>query len=219
MNFDWDWGVVSDFMPVFWDGLELTLRALLFGSLIAFGLGLVWALAMRSPFAWVRWPVTAFTEFVRNTPLLVQLFFLYYVLPEWGPSMSALTTGIVGLGLHYSTYTSEVYRAGIDGVPGGQWEAATALSLPRRRTWGAVILPQAIRRVVPALGNYVIAMLKDSPMIAVIGALDMFGEARSFSNETFTTEAYTIVGVAFLLIAYPASLLIRFLERRLALTS
>ncbi|GAB2899497.1 ectoine/hydroxyectoine ABC transporter permease subunit EhuD [Streptomyces mayteni] len=219
MSFDWDWEVVSDFMPLFWEGVALTLRALLFGSLIAFGLGLVWALAMRSAYAWVRWPVTAFTEFVRNTPLLVQLFFLYYVLPEWGPSMSALTTGIVGLGLHYSTYTAEVYRAGIDGVPAGQWEAATALSLPRARTWLAVILPQAIRRVVPALGNYVIAMLKDSPMIAVIGALDMFGEARNFSNETFTTEAYTIVGLAFLVIAYPASLLIRFLERRLVLTS
>ncbi|WP_062203901.1 ectoine/hydroxyectoine ABC transporter permease subunit EhuD [Streptomyces sp. NBRC 109706] len=216
---NWDWDVVSDFMPVFWDGLAVTLQALVLGSLIAFGLGLVWAMAQRAPFAWVRWPVTALTEFIRNTPLLVQLFFLYYVVPEWGPSMSALTTGIIGLGLHYSTYTAEVYRAGIGGVPVGQWEAATALSLPRSRTWLAVILPQAIRRVVPALGNYVIAMLKDSPMIAVIGAMEMLGEAENFSNTTFTTEAYTIVGIAFLVIAYPASLLIRVLERRLALTS
>jgi polar amino acid transport system permease protein len=125
----------------------------------------------------------------------------------------------VGLGLHYSTYTAEVYRAGIGGVPVGQWEAATALSLPRSRTWLAVILPQAIRRVTPALGNYVIAMLKDSPMIAVIGALDMLGEAESYSNLTFTSEAYTVVGVAFIAIAYPASLLIRLLERRLARTT
>jgi polar amino acid transport system permease protein len=78
-----------------------------------------------------------------------------------------------------------------------------------------VILPQAIRRVVPALGNYVVAMLKDSPMIAVIGAFEMLGEAQAFSNETFTTEALTVVGVAFIVIAYPASLLIRVLERRL----
>lgn len=214
----WDWQVVSDFMPRFWDGVLVTLQALVFGTLIAFSLGLVWALAQRSPLRWVRWPVTSFTELVRNTPLLVQLFFLFYVVPEWGPSMSALTTGIVGLGLHYSTYTAEVYRAGIDGVPAGQWEAATALSLPRHRTWTAVILPQAIRRVVPALGNYVVAMLKDSPMIAVIGALDMLGEAKTFSNETFTSEAYTVVGLTFLLLSYPASLLIRALERRLATT-
>ncbi|ARQ70475.1 ectoine/hydroxyectoine ABC transporter permease subunit EhuD [Streptomyces marincola] len=216
---NWDWNVVGDFMPRFWDGVLLTLQALLFGSLIAFSLGLVWAIAQRSRHAVIRWPVNALTEFIRNTPLLVQLFFLFYVVPEWGPSMSALTTGIIGLGLHYSTYTAEVYRAGIGGVPPGQWEAATALSLPRARTWTAVILPQAIRRVVPALGNYVIAMLKDSPMIAIIGALEMFGEAESFSNETFTFEAYTIVGIAFILIAYPASLLIRVLERRLAITS
>ncbi|WBB59135.1 ectoine/hydroxyectoine ABC transporter permease subunit EhuD [Streptomyces sp. WMMC500] len=213
MTFDWD--VVDEFMPRFWDGVLVTLQALALGTLIAFALGLVWAMAQRAPQRWVRWPVTAVTEFIRNTPLLVQLFFLFYVVPQWGPSMSPLTTGIVGLGLHYSTYTAEVYRAGIDGVPVGQWEASKALSLSRGRTWSSVILPQAIRRVVPALGNYVVAMLKDSPMIAVIGALDMLGEARQFSNETFTTEAITVVGVAFIVIAYPASLLIRFLERRL----
>ncbi|MEU0116183.1 ectoine/hydroxyectoine ABC transporter permease subunit EhuD [Streptomyces bobili] len=211
----WDWNVVADFMPRFWDGVLVTLQALAVGTLIAFALGLVWALAQRSTRVWVRWPVVAVTEFIRNTPLLVQLFFLFYVVPNFGPSMSPLATGIVGLGLHYSTYTAEVYRAGIDGVPAGQWEAATALSLPKGRTWRAVILPQAIRRVVPPLGNYVVAMLKDSPMIATIGAFDMLGEAQSFSNETFTTEALTVVGVAFIVIAYPASLLIRALERRL----
>ncbi|WP_069811194.1 ectoine/hydroxyectoine ABC transporter permease subunit EhuD [Streptomyces sp. TP-A0874] len=213
---NWDWSAVGDFMPRFWDGVLVTLEALLLGSLVAFSLGLVWALAQRSELKVVRWPVTAFTEFVRNTPLLVQLFFLFYVLPEWNLTFSPLTTGVIGLGLHYSTYTAEVYRAGIDGVPRGQWEAATALSLPRVRTWSAVILPQAIRRVVPALGNYVIAMLKDSPMIATIGVLEMLGEARQFGSQTFVmTEPITVVGIAFILIAYPASLLMRALERRL----
>ncbi|MER7663096.1 ectoine/hydroxyectoine ABC transporter permease subunit EhuD [Streptomyces sp. NPDC096193] len=212
----WDWSAVDEFMPRFWDGLLVTLQALVLGALVAFALGLVWALAQRSHLAVVRLPVTAVTEFVRNTPLLVQLFFLYYVLPEWGITLSAMVTGVVGLGLHYSTYTAEVYRAGIDGVPQGQWEAATALSLPRTRTWGAVILPQAIRRVAPALGNYVIAMLKDTPMIFVIGVMDMLGEARQFASETFlTVEAFTVVGIAFILISYPASLLMRALERRL----
>ncbi|WP_340561302.1 ectoine/hydroxyectoine ABC transporter permease subunit EhuD [Streptomyces sp. GSL17-111] len=212
---NWNWDVVSDFMPYFWDGVVVTFQALAIGSLLAFTLGLVWAILQRSHRKWISWPVLSITEFIRNTPLLVQLFFLYYVVPELGISMSALATGIIGLGLHYSTYTAEVYRAGIDGVPAGQWEAATALSLPRRRTWTSVILPQAFRRVVPALGNYVVAMLKDSPMIAVIGAFEMLGEARAFSNATFTFEAYTVVGIAFIVIAYPASLLIRALERRL----
>ncbi|WP_043264474.1 ectoine/hydroxyectoine ABC transporter permease subunit EhuD [Streptomyces sp. CT34] len=211
-----DWSAVGHFMPTFWKGVVVTLQALVLGSLIAFALGLVWALAQRSSLKAVRWPVTAITEFVRNTPLLVQLFFLFYVMPEWGVTLSALATGVIGLGLHYSTYTAEVYRAGIDGVPAGQWEAAVALSLPRRRTWTAVILPQAIRRVAPALGNYVIAMLKDSPMLFAIGVLEMLGQARQFSSQTFqTVEPYTVVGVAFILIAYPASLLLRALERRL----
>lgn len=213
---NWDWSAVGDFMPHFWDGLLVTLQALALGSLISFALGLVWALLMRTPTRWVRWPVGVVTEFIRNTPLLVQLFFLFYVLPEWNITFSALTTGVVAIGLHYSTYTMQVYRAGIEGVPAGQWEAATALSLPVRRTWSAVILPQAIRRVVPALGNYVISMLKDTPLLMAITVLDMLGEARLYSQQHFQfTEPLTVIGVAFILISYPASLLMRALERRL----
>ena len=224
----WDWGAVADFMPHFWDGLLVTLQSLALGSLISFALGLVWALLMRTPTlphartgsrGWgplVRWPVGVVTEFIRNTPLLVQLFFLFYVLPEWGLTFSALTTGVVAIGLHYSTYTMQVYRAGIEAVPVGQWEAATALNLPLRRTWTAVILPQAIRRVVPALGNYVISMLKDTPLLMAITVLEMLGQARLFSQEHFQfTEPLTVIGVAFVLISYPASLLLRALERRL----
>ncbi|KOV58012.1 amino acid ABC transporter permease [Streptomyces sp. NRRL WC-3618] len=204
-------------MPQFWDGLLVTLQALALGSLISFTLGLVWALLMRTPTRWVRWPVGAVTEFVRDTPLLVQLFFLFYVLPEWGIAASALTTGVVAIGLHYSTYTMQVYRAGIEAVPPGQWEAATALSMPLRRTWTAVILPQAVRRVVPALGNYVIAMLKDTPLLMTVTVLEMLGQARLFAQEHFQfTEPLTVIGVAFILISFPASLLVRALERRLA---
>ncbi|WP_436738723.1 ectoine/hydroxyectoine ABC transporter permease subunit EhuD [Streptomyces sp. BBFR102] len=213
---NWDWSAVADFMPRFWDGVLVTLQATVIGSLISFSLGLVWAIAFRAPTRFVRWPVTVVTEFIRNTPLLVQLFFLFFVLPEWGVQFSALTTGIIAIGLHYSTYTAQVYRAGIDAVPVGQWEAATALSLPARRTWTAVILPQAIRRVVPALGNYVVSMLKDTPLLAGIGVLEMLQQSRLEGAATFQyTEPLTVVGIAFILIAYPASLLLRALERRL----
>ncbi|MBD0420707.1 ectoine/hydroxyectoine ABC transporter permease subunit EhuD [Streptomyces sp. NPDC052309] len=213
---NWDWNAVSEFMPHFWDGLLVTLQILVLGSAISFALGLVWALLMRVPSRWVTWPVGVVTEFVRNTPLLVQLFFLFYVLPEWNVTFSALTTGVVGIGLHYSTYTMQVYRAGIEAVPVGQWEAATALNLPLRRTWTAVILPQAVRRVVPALGNYVISMLKDTPLLMAITVLEMLGEARLFSQQNFQfTEPLTVIGVAFIVISYLASLALRALERRL----
>ncbi|MEW2527318.1 ectoine/hydroxyectoine ABC transporter permease subunit EhuD [Streptomyces sp. NPDC047071] len=212
----WDWGAVADFMPHFWDGVLVTLQVLALGSLIAFSLGLVWALAFRAPTRFVRWPVGVITEFIRNTPLLVQLFFLFFVLPEWNVQFSAETTGTLAIGLHYSTYTAQVYRAGIEAVPVGQWEAAKALSLSYPRTWTAVILPQAIRRVVPALGNYVIAMLKDTPLLSGIGVLELLQRSRLEAAQTFQyTEALTVVGVAFVLIAYPSSLLLRALERRL----
>ncbi|MFF7737310.1 MULTISPECIES: ectoine/hydroxyectoine ABC transporter permease subunit EhuD [unclassified Streptomyces] len=213
----WDWSAVSGFMPHLWDGLLVTVQILALGSLMSFVLGLVWALLMRVPSRWVTWPVGVVTEFVRNTPLLVQLFFLFYVLPEWGLTFSALTTGVFAIGLHYSTYTMQVYRAGIEAVPVGQWEAATALNLPLHRTWSAVILPQAVRRVVPALGNYVISMLKDTPMVMAITVLEMLGQARLYSQEHFQfTEPLTVIGVAFIVISYLASLALRALERRLA---
>jgi polar amino acid transport system permease protein len=213
---NWDWSAVADFMPRFWDGLLVTLQVLVLGSLISFSLGLVWAVGFRARSRIVRWPVHAVTEFIRTTPLLVQLFFLFFVLPEWGVQFSALTTGTLAIGLHYSTYTAQVYRAGIDAVPVGQWEAAKALSLPRHRTWLTVILPQALRRIAPALGNYVIAMLKDTPLLAGISVLELLQQSRLESAATFQyTEPLTVIGVAFVLVAYPASLLVRTLERRL----
>jgi polar amino acid transport system permease protein len=213
---DWSWDYVGDIMPQLLDGLWITVQATLLGSLVAFALGLVWAIALRSPARWVTWPVGIVVEFIRNTPLLVQLFFLFFVLPSWGLSFGALTTGVIGLGMHYTTYTAEVYRAGIDAVPKGQWEAATALSLPRGRTWLAVILPQAFRRVVPALGNYVIAMFKDTPMLSAITVGDMLFEANSIGATTFDyMEPITVVGILFIVISYPTSVLLRVLERRL----
>ncbi|MBL1092487.1 ectoine/hydroxyectoine ABC transporter permease subunit EhuD [Streptomyces sp. 9-7] len=213
---NWSWSYVGDIMPDLLKGLWITVQATIYGSLVSFALGLVWALLLRSGSRWVTWPVSIVVEFIRNTPLLVQLFFLFFVLPSWGLTFAPLTTGVIGLGLHYSTYTSEVYRAGIDGVPPGQWEAATALNLPRRRTWIAVILPQAFRRVVPALGNYVIAMFKDTPMLAGITVADMLFQANSISATTFDyLEPITVVGILFVVISYPTSLLLRALERRL----
>jgi polar amino acid transport system permease protein len=122
---------------------------------------------------------------------------------------------VIGLGVHYATYTSEVYRAGIEGVPKGQWEAATALNLPTSRVWRSVVLPQAIPRVLPALGNYVIAMFKETPLLSAITVLEMLAAAKGLGNETFRyLEPLTMVGLLFLLVSLPASLSVRRLERR-----
>lgn len=210
----WDWNYVADVLPALLDGLRITVIATLLGSLVALVLGLVFAVLMRGP-APVRVVARALVEFVRSTPLLVQVFFLFFVLPQFGVTLGALVVGVIALGLHYAAYNSEVYRAGIEAVPRGQWEAATALSLPRSRVWTGVVLPQAIPRVLPALGNNVISMFKETPLLIGIGVLDIVGQAREAGNTTFRyVEVYTIAGLLFLVLSYPAALLVRRLERR-----
>lgn len=213
----WDWAYALDILPDLLRGFVVTLQATVLGSVVALLLGLVIAFVRRVGPRPVTVPLRGFVEFVRSTPLLVQLFFLFYVLPQMGLTLGGLTAGVLGLGLHYATYTSEVYRAGIDGVPRGQWEAATALSLPTRRLWLAVVLPQAIRRVTPALGNYVISMFKEVPLLLGIGVPTMVGAAKEVGSESFRyLEPYTLCGVIFLLASYPTSILVRRLEKRLA---
>src|SRR5690606_36846926 len=123
----------------------------------------------------------------------------------------------IGLGVHYATYTSEVYRTGIESVPRGQWEASTALNLSTGTTWLRVVLPQAIPVVVPVLGNNRIAMFKEVPLLATITVFDVLGEARAVGTQYFRfLEPYTLAGLLFLVISIPASIFVRLLEVRLA---
>ncbi|MYV98189.1 ectoine/hydroxyectoine ABC transporter permease subunit EhuD [Streptomyces sp. SID3343] len=211
----WDWQYAWDIVPDLWDGMLVALQATLYGYVLALVLGLGLALLRRSPSRWVSLPVALISELIRSTPLLVQLFFMFYVLPTIGITWEPLTVGALTLGIHYATYTSEVYRSGIEGVPVGQWEAATALNLPRRRVWTSVILPQAVPRVVPALGNYLISMFKDTPQLIAITVVEVFSTARELNTETFRTlEPFTVAGVFYLVIALVMSGLLRLVERR-----
>lgn len=216
----WSWEAVGELMPALLKGLQTTLYATLAGSLIAIVVGLVFALLGRAQRAAIRVPILAFEDFVRNTPLLVQLIFVYYVaLTNLGlSSLSAFSVGSAVLGVHFASYMAVVYRAGIDGVPKGQWEAATALSLPARQTWGHVILPQAIPKVLPALGNYVIAMFKETPQLIVISVPELLLAAREYRAEhyAYDLEAFTLVGLLFLAVSLPSALIVRLLERHFA---
>ena len=186
------------------------------GFAIALVLGLVLALLRRSRYKAISWTVAFFTEFVRDTPLLVQLFFLYYVLPDFGIVLPAFMTGALALGLQYSAYTSEVYRGGIDAIQRGQWEAATALNLSRLQTYRDIVVPQMIPRIVPALGNYLVSMLKETPVLSVVTVLDMLGLANMIGERTFDyLVPLSMVGLIFLPMTLICSALIHLLEKAL----
>jgi len=197
------------------EGFKITIIATLLGSVLAAIVGLVFAVLRRSPNPYIARPVGFVAEFIRGTPLLVQLYFLFYVLPSAGILLSPLVAGVIGLGLHYGTYTAEVYRGGIDNVPRGQWEAAKACNLSPLQTWLHVILPQAIPPMIPALANYFIAMFKETPLLSAITVLELMNQARSIANTNYRyIEPMTMVGVFFLVISIISVFGLRWLERR-----
>ncbi|AZG09658.1 ectoine/hydroxyectoine ABC transporter permease subunit EhuD [Pigmentiphaga sp. H8] len=211
-----DWAYARAVLPTLLDGLAITVQATLLGMVLAVTLGLVLALMRRAPVRPLAWGAALVIEFVRSTPLLMQLFFLFYVLPVTGVRFSPLTTGVLGLGVHYAAYCAEVYRAGLDSVPRGQWEAALALNLDRWRTLRDVILPQAIPPIVPALGNYFVAMFKDTPLLSAITVVELLQASKIAGSATFRyTEPLTLVGLIFLALSLLAAWGVRRLGARL----
>lgn len=201
-------------LPILGIGLIVTLEATVCGFAIAMAVGLVFALLRRSRSRLITWPVGLIVEFLRDTPLLIQLFFLFYVLPQFGIVLPAFLTGALALGLQYSAYTSEVYRAGLEAIGRGQWEAATALNLTRAQTYRDVVIPQAIPRIVPALGNYLVSMLKDTPVLSVITVVDMLNLANLIGDRTFEyLVPLSLVGLIFLILTLGCSALIHVIER------
>jgi polar amino acid transport system permease protein len=213
----WDWSYAADIMPGLLRAFRVTMGAALTGFALAAVIGLFIAMLARSGIAPLRWFVRAVVEFIRSTPLLVQLFFLYYSLPMITPlSFSAFTTGVIGLGLHYGTYLSEVYRSGIEAVPRGQWEAARALNLSQIKTWFGIILPQAIPPIIPMMGNYLIVIVKETPTLSAITLVEVLLTAKNTASVTYRVfEPYTIAGILFLLLSLVLSFGVARLEKTL----
>ena len=210
----WDNGFAAEIFPELLDAFWLTIRLTAVGMSIALVLGLLVAV-IRYP----RIPVVSkifdfYVLFIRGTPLLVQIFAVYFILPDYGITLSLFVTGVVVLGVNYSAYTAEVYRAGIESLPKGQWEASTALNLSRGRTWTKIVLPQSIPPTIPVLGNYLIQMFKDTALLYAIGALELLTQARAIGqSEGRFLEPLTIAGLMYLVVSYISAVGIRRLER------
>jgi polar amino acid transport system permease protein len=212
----WDWTFAWEILPLLAEASVVTLEATILGFAIAAVLGLAFAIGRMYGPPWLSVPLTGFIEFIRSTPLLIQIFFIYFVFPEIGLVLEAMTAGILALGLHYATYASEVYRAGLANIERGQWEASIALNLTPYHTFRDVIIPQAIPPVVPALGNYLVALFKDTPLLSAIGVLELMQTAKILGSETFRyVEPITMVGAIFLIFSLIAAGLIRIVEARL----
>lgn len=212
---DWDWDYAGEILPDLVGGMWVTVRLTLAALVLAMTLGLALAILRRSRWRIVRWPVGLAVDFIRSTPLLVQLYFLFFVLPAYDIVLPGFRAAVIGLGVHYACYTSESYRAGIESVPRGQWEAATAVNLSTVDTWRSVVLPQAIPTVIPALGNYLVAAFKDAPLAATITVAGIMGVALDKQSESFRgVEPFTLAGLLFLAVSVPAAVFARYLERR-----
>ena len=213
-----DWSFTLSILPQLLQASLKTIGITLVAFVLAVVLGLVLAVARRSRRLWLSWPAASVIEFVRSTPLLIQVYFLFYVLPTYGLNMTALVAGTLGIALHYACYTAEVYRAGLDSVPRGQWEAVTALNLSPWKAYRDVILPQAIRPILPALGNYLIAMFKDTPVLSAITVVEIMQQAKNIGSESFRyLEPITLVGLFFLTISIVLAFGVRQVESRTAL--
>lgn len=202
-----------DLQQILW-GFGLSLLLLVCGLLVSLVGGLVIALAQLSPSRWLRWPAVAYVECIRGLPMLFLVYFLYFGIIEL-VTLDEFPAAVLAFGITYSAFIGEVYRAGILSVDSGQTEAARALGLSARRTMRFVVLPQAIRNILPALGNESIALWKDTALASAIGAGEMMRQARIIGGRTFNFfEVLLYAGVLYILVSLVLSQVQRALERR-----
>jgi His/Glu/Gln/Arg/opine family amino acid ABC transporter permease subunit len=203
----------DELLSAAWATLQLAAGALLIGLVV----GLLVALLRMNRSQRIRRLATMYVELFRGTPALVQLFILYFGLTAVGIEFSSFQAAMIGLGLNASAYLSEVYRAGIEAVPKGQFEAAQTIGMTRYKTMRWVILPQAIRVVLAPIGNVAISLLKDTSVASLIATPDLMLRAQDLSSVYFMPlETYLIVGAMYFVLCFPLSLAVRMLERKTA---
>ncbi len=207
------------FLPSLLQGALLTIAV----SLLAFGLalvlGLATGLARISRLTVLRVVAGCYIQFIRGTPLLLQLFFIYYVLPYAGIVLSPFVSGAMGLTLNYAAYMAEVFRSGIQAIPKGQWEAGASVGMSRRLMLRRIILPQAVRIIVPSIGNFFVSIFKDSALVSVITMRDLMFSGQLLASATYKHfEIFTMVAVIYFMISYPTAKFVEWVEARIDIT-
>lgn len=216
MSFDlaFAWSILPRILSTFGTTLGITIA----GCIGAVALGFLWETLRRSHKVG-RFSMRFLIDFIRSTPILVQVYFLYFVLPEYGITLPALVIGLLALSIYYSGYLAEVFKAGIDSIPAGQFEAARSLGLSRIQLILLIVLPQMLRHIAAPMGNYFVSLLKATPYLAIIAVPEMLSIALEVASDTFRyTEPMAVVGFVFLSLALCFSALVKAIEARLRLS-
>ena len=209
------WRDTVEFFPILLGGVALTVIVTLGSLLLSTLLGLVWALMRVSGVGFLSGLSAGLINVIRGIPIIVLLFYLYFVMPELGVTLTALQAAILGLGIAYSAYQAENFRAGIEAIDKGQIEAAQAIGMGWWLTMRRVVLPQAVKIVLPPYGNIMIMLLKDSSQASTITVAELALQGKLIASSTFkNTSVFTLVALMYLTMSIPLILLVRHFEKR-----
>ncbi|MGV1768386.1 amino acid ABC transporter permease [Rhizobium rhizogenes] len=203
----------QEFLPILMSGIRLTIEVTIGSLILSTLLGIVWAMMRVSPIPILSITAAVIVNVIRGIPIIVQLFFLYFVMPDFGITLTALQAAIIGLGIAYSAYQSENFRAGIQAIDHGQTEAAQTIGMGWGMTMRRVLLPQAARIVLPPYGNIVLMMLKDSSQASTITVAELALQGKLIASSTFqNASVYTLVALIYLVMSIPLILIVRHFE-------
>jgi polar amino acid transport system permease protein len=204
-----------EFVPILLQGAQLTVLVTTGSLIFSTVLGMIWALMRVSKIHALVWFSTTMINLLRGIPIIVLLFYIYFVMPDFGLSLSALHAAIIGLGIAYSAYQAENFRAGIEAIDKGQIEAAMAMGMNKSMTMRRVILPQAVRIILPPYGNTMIMMLKDSSQASTITVAELALQGKLIAASNFkNATVFTLVALMYLIMCIPLIILVRHLEKR-----
>ena len=209
------WHDAVEFFPILLNGVALTIVVTIGSLILSTLLGLVWALMRVSGIGALAALSASLINVIRGIPIIVLLFYLYFVMPDLGVTLTALQAAILGLGIAYSAYQAENFRAGIEAIDKGQIEAAQTIGMGWWLTMRRVVLPQAVRIVLPPYGNVMIMMLKDSSQASTITVAELALQGKLIASSTFkNTSVFTLVALMYLTMSIPLILLVRHFEKR-----
>ena len=210
---------LNELLPLMMKGTLVTIQIAVISILLAIVMAGVATALRAAPYRAVRWAGNVYVEVFRGTSLLVQLFWLFFVLPlpPFNVQLTPFTVAIVGLGLHYGAYGSEILRGALRSVPGGQYEAALALNLPALTRLRRIIVPQAMINALPPATNLMIELLKGTSLVSLITLSDLSFRARQLDQATFeTAEIFTLTLVIYFVLAQLLATVMRYFERRVS---